>query len=146
MPKMKGLPVIFCDAVVKSPQRNNMNYMFFWVEMVDICWKINALFPLFPLCFELLSSYSPSVRDFFVHIIHTTGTKKTFCWCYSQYTRKLLSVSLQASVKTYALKTDILTSQMNLKFLNWAILPFKLQCSTRNQKGKGKLLRDCFHL
>ena len=34
-----------------------------------------------------------------MHIIQSTRTKKTFCWCYTKYTRKLLSVSLKASVK-----------------------------------------------
>ena len=41
---------------------------------------------------------------------------------------------------------DVLTSQMNLNILNWAILPCKLQYNTRNQRRKGKLLWDCFYL
>ena len=34
-----------------------------------------------------------------MYIIHTTRTKETFCWCYMRYIRKLLSVSLWASLK-----------------------------------------------
>ena len=34
-----------------------------------------------------------------MHIIQTKRTKKTFCLRYTKYTRKLLSISLQASVK-----------------------------------------------
>ena len=35
-----------------------------------------------------------------MHIIQKTRFKKTFCWRYTKYTRKLLSVSLKASVKS----------------------------------------------
>ena len=34
-----------------------------------------------------------------MNVIQITRTKKTFCWRYTKYTRKLLTVSLQASVK-----------------------------------------------
>ena len=43
-------------------------------------------------------------------------------------------------------KTAVLTSQMDLNILNWAILPCKLQFNTRNQKWKYKLLWSCLHL
>ena len=62
-------------------------------------------------------------------------------------TRKLLSVSLQASVLTYALnQADVLTSQMYLNILTWPILPWKLQFNTRNKKLKDRLSWACLHL
>ena len=71
----------------------------------------------------------------------TTRTNKTFCWRYTKFTWKLLSISLMASFST----SKVLTSEMNLNILNWACLPCKHQYNTRNQKGKGNLLWDCFY-
>ena len=62
--------------------------------------------------------------------------------CCPYHSRPVLNVRIKPSLWT----TDVLTSQTNLNILNWAILPCKLQYNTRNQKGKGKLLWDCFYL
>ena len=128
--------------------------MFFWVTMVDICRKIKSFSPLYPSLLLLVILFTFSFNyGRFMHIIQNIRTKKTFCWRFSSYTRKLLSVWLQASVKLNVWikpshwTTDVLiTSQMNLNIVNWAILPCKLQYNTRNQKVKDKLLWDWFHL
>ena len=101
--------MLYCG---QTSTKKDKIYSFFLVEMVDMCRNIKSFFPL--CLYASDSSHSPSIRDVFVHITQTTRTEKTFCLCYTKYTRKLLSVSLQAIEKT----TDVLTSQMDLNILN----------------------------
>ena len=86
-----------------------------------------------------------------MHIMQYMRTKKTFCSHYTKvyketvvayHCRPVLNVHIEPSFWT----TNVLTLHMSLNILDWAILPCKLQYNTRNQKGKGKLLWDCFHL
>ena len=83
-----------------------------------------------------------------MHIIQGPKTKKTFCWPYTKYTRKLLSVSLKASVKrrTEPLNDRCFDFTDEFKHSELSHLPCKLQYNTRNQSRKGKLLWDCFYL
>ena len=62
-----------------------------------------------------------------MHIIQTTRTKKTFCWRYTDEVYKETAVHFtEGQCWMYASshwKTDVLTSQMDLNILYWAILP-----------------------
>ena len=94
MPNIKGSHVNFCNTVVKSPQQSQNFHLFQLNWLIYV--KILVLFPSILLIIQFTFSFN---QRLFMHIIQSTGTKKTFCWCYTKYTRKLLSVSLKASVK-----------------------------------------------
>ena len=94
MPNIKGSHVNFCNTVVKSPQQSQTFYFF------QLKWLIYvenfSPFPSILLIIQFTFSFN---QRLFMHIIQSTRTKKPFCWCYTKYTRKLLSFSLMASVK-----------------------------------------------
>ena len=61
--------------------------------------KTLVLFPSFPSMLLLIQFTFSFNQGLFMHIIQCTRFKETFCWRYRKYTRKLLSISLKASVK-----------------------------------------------
>ena len=84
-----------------------------------------------------------------MHIIQSTRTK-TFCWCYTKYTRKLLSVSLKASVKRRSEPLNDRCFDFPDEFKHSELNHFTLQTSIQHKKSKTKKLiffgGDCFYL
>ena len=78
-----------------------------------------------------------------MHIIQSTRTKKTFCWCHTKYARKLLSVSLKASVKcrSKALKDRCLEFTDEFKHSE---LPFYLANFNTTQEIKDEKSNNFF--
>ena len=77
-----------------------------------------------------------------MHIIQKTRFKKTFCWRYTKYTRKLLSVSLKASVKSRTEGTKPLndrwfdfTDELKHSELSHFTLQTSIQHKVKSQKG-----------
>ena len=68
-----------------------------------------------------------------MHIIQSTRTNKTFCWCYTKYTRKLLSVSLKASEPLNDRCFDFTD-----EFKHSELRHFTLQTSIQHKKSKTK--------
>ena len=85
-----------------------------------------------------------------MHIIQSTRTKKTFCWCYTKYTRKLLSVSLKASVKRRSEHLNDRCLNFTDEFKHSELSHFTSQTSIQHKKSKTKkqiiFLWDCFYL
>ena len=98
----------------------------------------------------LLIIHSPSIRDFSCTLYKAQELRRRFVGAtrsmqgnYCPYHwRPVLNVT--ASLWT----NNVLTSQMNLNILNWAILPCKPQYNTGNQRRKSNFffLWDCFYL
>ena len=84
----------FTCKFVKSPQQSQ-NFHFFQLKWLLYVENFSP-FPSILLIIQFTFSFN---QILFMHIIQSTRTKKTFCWCYTKYTRKLLSVPLKASVK-----------------------------------------------
>ena len=76
-----------------------------------------------------------------MHIIQSTRTKKTFCWCYMKYTRKLLSVSLKASVKCCSEPLKDRCFDFTDEFKHSELSDFTLR-----MKKQITFLWDCFYL
>ena len=74
----------------------------------------------------------------FMHIIQSTRTKKTFCWCYTKYTRKLQSVSLKASVKHRIEPLKDRCFGFTDEFKHSELSHFTLQTSIQHKKSKTK--------
>ena len=84
-----------------------------------------------------------------MHIIQSTRTKRTFCWCYRKYTRKLLSVSLKASVKCHSEPLNNRCFDFTDEFKHSELSHFTLQTSIQHKKSKTKkqiFFCDCFYL
>ena len=76
-----------------------------------------------------------------MHIIQSTRFKKTFCWHYTKYTRKLLSVALKASVKRCTESTEPLNDRcfdFTDEFKHSELSHFTLQTSIQHKKSKTK--------
>ena len=73
-----------------------------------------------------------------MHIIQSTRTKKTFCWCYTKYTRKLLSISLKASVKCHSEPLNDRCFDFTDEFKHFELSHFTLQTSIQHKKSKTK--------
>ena len=131
MPNIKGSHVNFCNTVVKSPQQSQ-NFHFFWLK-----WLIYV---------ENFSPFSFYTSNNLVHILlqletfhahlQSTRTKKTFCWCYTKYTRKLLSVSLNASVKRRSEPLNDRCFDFTYEFKHSELSHFTLQTSIQHKKSK----------
>ena len=76
-----------------------------------------------------------------MHIIQRTRTKKTFCWCHTKCTRKLLSVSLKASVKCRSEPLKDRCFDFTNEFKHSELSHFTLQT-----KKQIIFLWDCFYL
>ena len=74
----------------------------------------------------------------FMHIMQSTRTKKTFCWRYTKYTRKLLSVSLKASVKRRSEPLNDRCFDLIDEFKHSELSHFTLQTSIQHKKSKTK--------
>ena len=73
-----------------------------------------------------------------MHIIQGPKTKKTFCWPYTKYTRKLLSVSLKASVKRRTEPLNDRCFDFTDEFKHSELSHFTLQTSIQHKKSKTK--------
>ena len=100
--------------------------------------KTLVLFPSILLIIQFTFSFN---QRLFMHIIQSTRTKKTFCWCYTKYTRKLLSVPLKASVKCRSEPLKDRCFDFTNEFKHSELSHFTLQT-----KKQIIFLRDCFYL
>ena len=73
-----------------------------------------------------------------MYIIQSPKTKKTFCWRYTKYTRKLLSVSLKASVKRRTEPLNDRCFDFTDEFKHSELSHFTLQTSIQHKKSKTK--------
>ena len=73
-----------------------------------------------------------------MHITQSTRTKKTFCWRYTKYTRKLLSVSLKASVKRRTKPLNDRCFHFTDEFKHSELSHFTLLISIQHKKSKTK--------
>ena len=73
-----------------------------------------------------------------MHIIQSTRTKNTFCWCYTKYTRKLLSVSLEDSVKRRSEPLNDRCFDFTDEFKHSELSHFTLQTLIQHKKSKTK--------
>ena len=84
-----------------------------------------------------------------MHIIPNTRTKKTFCWCYTKYTRKLQSVSLKARVKCRREPLKDRCFDFTDEFKHSELSHFTLQTSIHHTKSKMEkhiFFLDCIYL
>ena len=127
MPNKKGSHVNFCNTVVKSPQQSQ-NFHF-----LQLKWLIYV---------ENLSPFSLYTSNNLVHIRlqlgTSTRTKKTFCWCYTKYARKLRLESLKASVKCRSEPLKDGCFGFTDEFKHSELSHFTLQTSIQHKKSKTK--------
>ena len=97
--------------------------------------KTLVLFPSILLIIQFTFSFNYRL---FMHIIQITRTKKTFCWCYTKYTRKLLSISLKASVKRRSEPLNDQCFDFTDEFKHSELSHFTLQTSIQHKKSKTK--------
>ena len=97
--------------------------------------KTLVLFPSILLIIQFTFSFN---QRLFMHIIQSTRTKKTFCWCYTKYTRKLLSVPLKASVKCRSKPLKDRCFDFTNEFKHSELSHFTLQTSIQHKKSKTK--------
>ena len=97
--------------------------------------KTLVLFPSILLIIQFTFSFN---QRLFMHIIQSTRTKKTFCWCYTKYTRKLLSVPLKASVKCRSEPLKDRCFDFTNEFKHSELSHFTLQTSIKQKKSKTK--------
>ena len=93
---------------------------------------------LFPSILPIIQFTFSFNQGLFMHIIQGTITKKTFCWCYTKYTRKLLSVSLKASVKCRSEPLKDRCFDFTDEFRHSELSHFTLQTSIQQKKSKTK--------
>ena len=80
-----------------------------------------------------------------MHIIQCTRTKKTFCWCYTKYTRKLQAISLKTSVKRCSEPLNDQCLDFTDEFKHSELSHFTLQTSIKD--GKAYIFfGDCIYL
>ena len=97
--------------------------------------KTLVLYPSILLIIQLTFSFN---QRLFMHIIQSTRTKKTFCWCYTKYTRKLLPISLKASVKCRSEPLKDRCFDFTDEFKHSELSHFTLQTSIQHKKSKTK--------
>ena len=97
--------------------------------------KTYVLFPSFPSMLVIIQFTFFFNQGRFMHIIQITRFKKTFSWRYTEYTRKLLSVSLKASVKH---RTEPLNDRCFDEFKHSELSHFTLQTTIQHKKSKTK--------
>ena len=97
--------------------------------------KTLVLFPSILLIIQFTFSFNWRL---FMHIIQITRTKKTFCWCSTKYTRKLLSVSLKAGVKCRSEPLKGRCFVFTDEFKHSELSHFTLQTSIQHKKSKTK--------
>ena len=76
-----------------------------------------------------------------MHIIQKARFKETFCWRYTKYTRKLLSISLKASVKRLTEGTKPLNDRcfdFTDEFKHSELSHLTLQTSIQHKNSKTK--------
>ena len=73
-----------------------------------------------------------------MHIIQSLKTKQRFCWRYTKYTKKLLSVSLKASVKRRTEPLNNRCFDFTDEFKHSELSHFTLQTSIQHKKSKTK--------
>ena len=131
MPNIKGSHVHFCNTAVKSSQQSQ-NFHF-----LQLKWLIYVEnFSPFPsILLKIQFTFSFNQRFCFMHIIQSTRTKRTFCWCYTKYTRKLLSVPLKASVKCRSEPLKDRCFDFTDEFKHSELSHFTLQTSIKDGKA-----------
>ena len=97
--------------------------------------KTLVLFPSILLIIQFTFSFN---QRLFMHIIQSTRTKKMFCWCYTKHTRKLLSVSLKASVNRRNKPLNNRCFDFTDEFKHSELCHFTLQTSIQHKKLKKK--------
>ena len=97
--------------------------------------KTLFLFPSMLLILQFTFSFN---QGLFMHIKQGPKTKKTFCWHYTKYTRKLLSVSLKASVKRRTEPLNDRCFDFTDEFKHSELSHFTLQTTIQHKKSKTK--------
>ena len=123
----------FTCKFVKSPQQSQ-NFQFFqlkWLIYVENFSPFSSIL----LIIQFTFSFN---QRLFMHIIQSTRTKKMFCWCYTKHTRKLLSVSLKASVNRRNKPLNNRCFDFTDEFKHSELCHFTLQTSIQHKKLKKK--------